>query len=191
MLMVREGDGYVNYYYLSDGAVDEGGAYIPGWADAGGNPLPDEGVEIEPGTAFWFVDQYNEESSLTVPGAVLADASVEKTFGLGYTLAATPYPIACGFADIKFTGITGPAYDEEGEFFETAPMTLVRVDGGYVNYYYLSDGAVDEGGKYIPGWADAGGNPLADYTEKVIPAGSAFWVNIPASAKGFKATFSL
>ena len=190
-LMVRENGGYTYYYYLSDGAVDADGEYIPGWADVGGNPLPDEGVEIPAGTAFWFLEQSAESSTLTIPGAVLSDVSCKMDFKSGYTLAASPYPVSVAFSEIEFTGLTGPAYDEDANFVETAPTMMVRENGGYTYYYYLSDGAINAGGEYIPGWADVGGNPLDDYSAKVIETAGAFWIYIPESASPFSATFSL
>ena len=193
MLMVRNGDIYVQYYYLSDGAVDEeSGEYIPGWASATGDPLPAEGVEIEAGTAFWFIDQYSDSSSLTVSGEVVSDATSTATFKTGYTLAACPYPKALAFSEIQFAGLTGPAWDEEGNFFETAPQMLVRDGDIYVQYYYLSDGAVDEeSGEYIPGWASATGDPLPNYSEKLISVGTAFWIILPDAGSNVTATFTL
>ena len=189
-LMVRDGDDYVYFYYLSDGAVNEEGEYVPGWADAGGNPL-DEGFSIPAGTAFWFLEPTQESATLYIPGAVLSDASSTTEFQKGYTLGGAPYPKAYSFASIEFTGIKGPAYDEDAEFVETAPTMLVREGSDYVYYYFLSDGAVDANGEYIPGWADAGGNPLEDYEASVIEAAGAFWVYVPEVATGFSATFSL
>ena len=191
MLMVRDGEGYVVYYYLSDGKYDSTtGEYSAGWADAGGNPLPGTGVEIPAGTAFWFVDQYSDASSLTVPGSVVSDATSDVTFGTGYTLAACPYPKAVAFSEIAFKDLVGPAYDDDGNFFTTAPMLMVRDGEGYVVYYYLSDGKYDSTtGEYSAGWADAGGNPLVDYSEKLISAGTAFWMSLPSGS--VTATFSL
>ena len=191
MLQIRVGNGYEPYYFLSDGAVDAKGDYVPGWADVGGNPLPEDGVEIPAGTAFWFVDQYRASSSITTAGAVVSDATSEITFNAGYTLAACPYPTAVAFSEISFEGLQGPAYDEDFNFTATAPMIQVRVGNGYEPYYFLSDGAVDAKGDYVPGWADVGGNPLPDYDAKVISVGTAFWMILPTGSTSVKATFAL
>ena len=191
ILQVRNGNGYDIYYFLADGKFDpETETYSPGWADAGGNPLSPEGVEIESGTAFWFVDQYSDSSTLTVPGAVPEDATISLTFNSGYTLAACPYPKAVSFNDITFNDITGPAWDEDGNFTTTAPVLQIRNGNGYDWYYYLSDGKFDATTEtYSPGWADAGGNPLPDYSEKLFTTGTAFWVVLPNESASVMATF--
>ncbi len=62
LLEVRDGEGYTFYYYLSDGKYDAAtGVYSPGWADVGGNPLPDYDAKvISAGTAFWLVLRNSE-----------------------------------------------------------------------------------------------------------------------------------
>ena len=191
-LMVRDGDGYVYYYYLADGKWDEDlGDYVPGWADGGGNPLPEEGVTYPSGTAFWILDQFADGKTMTLAGQVVTDPTSEITFGAGFTLCAAPYPKAYAFSDIDFGTIDGPYYDEDGEFMNTAVTMMVREGDGYVYYYYLADGRYDEDlGDYVPGWADGGGNPLEDYSAPVIPVGAPFWVNTQEQ-DSFTATFSL
>ena len=189
-MQVRNGDVYDLYYFLSDGAVDAEGNFIPGWADAGGNPL-EEDVLIESGTAYWIYNPYEADTSMTVAGAVVSDDTVTQSFKVGYTLSASPFPAAVSFEEIAFAKIIGPAWDEEAEFTTTAPMMQVRNGNVYDLYYFLSDGAVDAEGNFIPGWADAGGNPLDDYSAKVIGSGAAFWVYLPEDKPAFTATFSL
>ena len=193
--MVRSGDGYVVYYYLSDGVYDSAtDTFSAGWADAAGESLPAAGVEIPAGTAFWLVDQQSDSSTLTTPGAIVSDSTVDLTFGIGFTLAASPYPAAFAFSEITFTNLTGPEYDEYGNFANTAPQLMVRDGDGYVVYYYLADGIYNSStDTFSAGWADAAGESLSDYTAKRIAAGTAFWVNLPSAGtcSSFTATFSL
>ena len=194
MMQVRNGDGYDLYYYLSDGAVDpETGDYIPGWANSAGEPLEGD-VKIEAGTAYWLVNQYEDETSVVVSGQVVADATTEKTFSTGWNLSASPYPTALAFSEIDFGKIVGPAWDEDAEFTTTAPMMQVRNGDGYDLYYYLSDGAIDaETGDYVPGWANSAGEPLENYDAKLIGSGAAFWIVLPEAGEtqSFTATFKM
>ena len=194
-MMVRTPEGgYDTYYYLSDGVwSDELGGYGPGWCDAGGSELGEDAGVIPVGTAVWFVDQNNTKSSVTIAGEVLSDATTTISFNTGYTLSAVPYPKSVSFNDIKFVGIEGVPYDDDGLFADTAPCMMVRTpEGGYDTYYYLSDGVwSDELGGYGPGWCDAGGSELASYDEIAIQFGSAFWIYLTGDLKSFSATFSL
>ena len=66
-LMVRDGNGYVYYYFLADGKYDEDlGDYVPGWADGGGNPLEDyDAVVIPVGAPFWINTQEQDPFTAT------------------------------------------------------------------------------------------------------------------------------
>ena len=194
-LMVRTEAGvYDTYYYLSDGVWDDSiSDYGPGWCDQSGNELAPEAGDIEPGTAIWFIDQNGESSSLTIAGGIIEDASATVSFGLGYTLAALPYPKGVSFNEITFTNLVGVPYDDDSNFASTAPCMMVRTnDGVYDTYYYLSDGVwSDSVGDYVPGWCDQGGSELPSYDNIAITSGTAFWVYLPDGSTPFSATFTL
>lgn len=51
-IMVRNGEGYNFYYFLTDGLDNGDGTYSPSWVDESATPV--SGDLIEAGAAFWF-----------------------------------------------------------------------------------------------------------------------------------------
>lgn len=95
--------------------------------------------------------------------------------------------VAGSFKISDITGdFSGPAWDVDNSWYDTAPQIMVRnADGGYDFYYFLSDGLDNGDGTYSPAWVDDAAAPVE---ASLIEAGAAFWYK-PTTA--VTATFSL
>ena len=163
-------EGFTTYYYLADGAEN---MIDPGWVDVVGNPA---NPDVPAGIGFWFYNPVSTAPALTSAGAVVGDASVEKTFDSTFRVLVNPFPVATKLSDIDFGTIaTGaPYFDEDGNFTSTA--TQIRIPfadrEGFTTYYYLADGAEN---MVDPGWVDVVGNPLPAADMPTIPVGRGCW----------------
>ena len=161
-----DSEGFTTYYYLADGAEN---MVDPGWVDGGGNPA---NPDVPAGIGFWFYNPVSNAPEITAAGAVVGDASVEKSFDSTFRVLVNPFPVATKLSDIDFGAIaTGaPLFDEDLAFVNTA--TQIRIpftdSEGFTTYYYLADGAEN---MVDPGWVDGGGNPI----DPTIPVGRGCW----------------
>ena len=168
-LMVRNGDGYDFYYFLNDGLDNGDGTYSPAWVDPGATPAD---IEIDAGTGFWIFDPFNATADYTISGQVPADSQIERTYPADFNLTANPYPVSFGVEDVIWGGITGPDWDPDNLWYETAPQLMVRNGDGYDFYYFLNDGLDNGDGTYSPAWVDPGATPVSG---TLINGGDAFW----------------
>ena len=86
-------------------------------------------------------------------------------------------------SEINFGDMTGPYYDDQGDFVRTAPQIQISMadsEGFHPTFYFLADGAPDFTN---PGWTDGLGNPIDDSI--VVDAGIGFWFRDGAGSSGF------
>jgi len=173
---------YDIYYYLNDGYVDDE-TFVEGWCDGAGTLVD---LDITPGTAFW-VKVPGEDTATTAAGAVLNESSVDVAVAANkFTLVGNAFPIAVTLNGTAFTSddIVGVDYDDNFNFWKTAPqIQVLTTTGTYDIYYYLNDGYVDDE-TFVEGWCDSAGTLVTDTT---IGVGSGFWVK---SAQAMTATFN-
>ena len=174
--------GYDIYYYLNDGYVDDE-TFVEGWCDGAGTLVD---LDITPGTAFW-VKVPGGDTDTTAAGAVSSETAVNVAVPANkFTLLGNAFPIAVTLNGSAFTSedIVGVDYDDDFNFWKTAPqIQVLNAVGGYDIYYYLNDGYVDDE-TFVEGWCDGAGTLVVD---KTIGVGAGFWIK---SAKAMSATFN-
>ncbi len=163
--------GYDLYYYLTDGYVDDE-TYQEGWCDSMGTIVE---LKLASGTAFWFKNP-SDSVGLTVSGEVESLDSVDVVVPQSkFTLVANAYPMSVTLNGTGMTSsdIVSVPYDDNFDFWTTAPQIQVqKATGGYDLYYYLTDGYVDDE-TYQEGWCDSMGTIVSEAT---IPVGAGFWM---------------
>ena len=168
--------GYTIYYYLNDGYVDDS-TFVEGWCDSMGTLVD---LDITPGTAFW-VKVPGGNAATTAAGAVSDESSVDVDIPANkFTLLGNAFPMAVTLNGSAFTSkdIVGVDYDENFNFWQTAPqIQVLSSTGGYTIYYYLNDGYVDDV-TFVEGWCDSMGTLVTDTT---IGVGAGFWIKSPAA----------
>ena len=174
--------GYDTYYYLNDGYVDDE-TFVEGWCDSAGTIVD---LNITPGTAFW-VKVPGDDAATTAAGAVSNEPSVDIDVPANkFTLLGNAFPIAVTLNGTAFTSddIVGVDYDDNFNFWKTAPqISVLNAVGGYDTYYYLNDGYVDDE-TFVKGWCDSAGTLVTDTT---IGVGAGFWIK---SGAAMTATFN-
>ena len=182
-VQIPSANGYDTYYYLTDGWYDDNGndGYKEGWCDAAGVLVDDE---LIPAIALWLRSTPGNAAT-TVAGAVPDDSSVDVSCPAVFALRANAFPMAITINSAAMTSanIVGVVYDDNNDFWTTAPQIQVPSANGYDTYFYLTDGWYDDNGAdgYKPGWCDAAG-VLVD---SVIPVAQGFWT------KGTTGAFTL
>ena len=110
--------------------------------------------------------------------SIVGYATDTLTGGKFYIKAAQFQDVQSGEVDVSkvVTGLTSVSYDDNFDFWTTAPQIQVQKSegAGYDIYYYLTDGYVDDE-TYEEGWCDSAGT-LVDL--KLAP-GVAFWIKNP------------
>ena len=167
------GAGYDLYYYLNAAYIEATDSTTKGWADGSGNYVD---LTINPGVAFWF-KVVSADADVTVSGAVESDDYVEVVVPQNkFTLVANAYPIALDLNGSQMTpaALTGVDFDEEFNFWATAPQIQVQKasGAGYDLYYYLNDAYIEATDSTTKGWADGSGN----FVSATIPVGAGFWM---------------
>ena len=181
--MVRNGNGYVFYYFLEDGLDNGDGTYSPAWVDDAASPVEDDFVV---GTGFWFLNPTDPNCEFTLSGEVPAEESIDLDYKADYNLTGNPYPVSFGLEDVTFDGLVGAWWDIDNTWYETAPQVMVRVGDGYIFYYYLEDGLDNGDGTYSPAWVDDAATPVEGTLK--IESGAAFWFK---GTTPVKATYSI
>ena len=177
-LQIQDGNGgYICYYYLLDAWDKDAKDEVQAWADSMGNLVKE--LKVTAGTAFWVKTLEGGDKSV-VSGAVCGEdsATVEVPQDT-FKLVANAFPMALDLNGEKFDGedLIAVPWDKARDYLKTAVQIQVQnKDGGYVYYYYLSDGEyVDEKGATATkkGWCNSLGS-IAD--EAIIGVGRGFWI---------------
>ena len=175
--------GYISYYYISDGTDDnDDDLGYDCWCDDYGYELTDS-AKLTLGKGFWFSSP-SASGTITTAGQVSEVSSVTLNFLADkFMILCNPYPVAVPLQSLATTATPGTFADD----FATAPkISVLNAAGGYVSYYYISDGT-DENDDDLGfnAWCDDYGYEL-EGTQ--IDAGAAFWISAPAAGS---VTFTL
>ena len=156
-------DGSYHNYYYGVWNDPENPDWDNRWYDSLDTDASD--VEIDAGTACWYLRRGDGDVTLTVSGQVKTTPTTTTILANNYTMFSNPYPTAIKFSQLS---VANPYGDET---MYDADNILVWLEDGYHNYYY---GVWND--PENPDWDNRWYDSLdTDASDVVIPAGAACW----------------